>query len=74
LGVTPASGSPEQKFWTIKQIIKVHFVKLRDDIISLGNAGFYKYVGSLVNKFPGAVKIRLKIKGKVWESQTCFMW
>jgi len=43
-----------------KQTIKGYFVELRDDLILLKIASFYKYVDSLVSKSLSAVKHNTK--------------
>jgi len=43
-----------------KQIIKVHFIELCDDLILLGIASSHEYVGSLVSKSLSAVKHNTK--------------
>ena len=47
-----------------KKIIKLYFIELCEDLILLKIASFHKYIGSLVNKSPSAVKYNTKKEDK----------
>jgi len=55
-----------------KQVIKVYFVELHDDLILLEIISFHKQVSSLVNKSSSAIKHnKNEIVGR---NKMCFTW